>query len=205
MGPIYYVRRPLHKISPQVSEVLHDPAAVLSRQQLVIRDRLLGAVVCLFGGLALTYVFPNPGAQVLFARYLLVGLLLLLPLILTVWRRQVVIDAEGFEYAYGRKSVFIPWSVFDVSAPCIAVLNSVKLPIISSAIRAIEHRRDGIAIDYGLGRSSLWVKITPDGIVSIEAPVSVEPKELGDLVLHLARVLPAGARLLSGHARGCAS
>ena len=60
------IRRPLHKIAPQIAAVLSDPAESLAREPVVIGDQLLMPVIGLGLALGLTYLFSDPSVELLF-------------------------------------------------------------------------------------------------------------------------------------------
>src|SRR5438093_12186743 len=151
------IRRPLHKIAPDITEALRDPVGSLTRRPVVIGDRLLMPVIGLGLALGFTYVISDPNAKALFVRYLLIGVLLWLPIASIYWKRKVILSHDGFEYVYGRKSVFVPWSLFRRSGACLTELNYVELPIDPALIDAIEHRRDGVVTEYGIGRKNQFL------------------------------------------------
>jgi hypothetical protein len=186
--------RPLRKIDPALEHVLRDPAKALSTEPLVISDRLLGWLLLLMVAAVMISLIPDPNIELIILRIAYVVLALTLPFVATFRKRQVVFDAHGVEYAYGRRSVFLPWSVVDRSASCVTHDNRLKLPVLASAIDTIEHRRDGVAVAYGTGPSSQWLKITADGLVVMKPPFGTAPQELGELILRVARSLPAVGR-----------
>src|SRR5262245_7872616 len=139
-------RRQFTPSDPKIAANLRDPAGALSREPLEVVDRPIPGLIALAVLAGLTYLAPDRWIKVVVLRYVLLGLLLIAPFYVILWKRRVTLDVRGFEYAYGRRSVFIPWPLFDESASCTLQADTLKLPVRPSAVVAIEHRRDGVAV-----------------------------------------------------------
>jgi hypothetical protein len=183
------IRRPLDKIAPQISEALNDPVGSLARQPVVIGDQILKPMIGFGAMIGLTYLYPDPGVKILFGRYLFFATLILIPLIRTYWKRQVILGPLGLEYVHGGRSVFVPWPLFQASRTYTTEMNYIDLPIDSTSIDFIEHRRDGVVTGYGIGGSSQYVSVKPEGVIRISAPFSVYADELGSVIMQLAAAL----------------
>ena len=109
MRPIYFQRR-LNKAAPNVDAVIRDPVGTLSSGPLVIGDQPLALVVVLVAISALLLIIPHQAAELTVMAYVLMGLAPLILIAALFFKRRVVMDSQGLEYFYGRRSVYISWS-----------------------------------------------------------------------------------------------
>jgi hypothetical protein len=188
------LRRLIFRPNPRIANVLQDPAGTLGCEPLEIVDRPIPVLIGLAIGAGITYLIPGHFIKVLVLRYLLIGMIVIAPFVAILWRRRITLDTQGFEFAYGRRAVFIPWTLFDRSASFIAQPDTLKLPVYPSAVTAIEHRQDGVTVAYGAKSSFYFLEISPDGIVAISPPMGAESKDLRDLILRVAHSLSSGDR-----------
>jgi hypothetical protein len=187
-----------------IEGVLRDPADAPGTEPLVIRDRPLKMLLLLCVGAGIVWWYPAAGPKIILGRVLYAVLAAVIPFNVIFRRRKVILDDQGVEYVYGRRSVFIPWSAVDrTGSATTAAKFDVQIPILAAAVAAIEHRIDGDAVTHGTGPWSQWLKVTTDGFVTMRSPYGMPPSELGDVIMRVSRSLaptvpPAPARPLPG-------
>jgi hypothetical protein len=181
------ISRPLTSAFPEVRELKRDPAGTLSCGAIAIVDRPMIQVLGLVAVTGFLFLMPDHIVKVVVMRYLMLGLLLIAPFYIVLWKRRVIFHSDGMEYAFGRRSVCIPWAAFNCSKPSSFKHDAMKLHLDRSAIDTVEHRRDGIAVDNGIGPSSYFMEIEPNGAFALRMPIGAERGELGELILHVAR------------------
>ena len=187
--------RPLSKSFPQVADLMRDPIDTLSGGPVAIVDRWIPTFIGLSlacGWLYLLSLFQFNSVKLNCLRYMLMVVILFFPFYVIFWRRRIILDAQGLEYAYGRRSVFIPWSPINGSIASIVHYDTLKVRVHRSAIATVEHRQDGIPVANGVRSSFYFLEISPDGVVALTPPLGAERPELGRLILHV-------ANSLSGH------
>ncbi|HEX4589480.1 MAG TPA: hypothetical protein VH120_06100 [Gemmataceae bacterium] len=176
-----HIARPIAKSFPAVVDLKRDPAGTLSYGPVEIVDRPIAGLIVSAVGAVIAFVIPSIKLRVLFT-----GLVLGLPVYLYFFPRRVIFASHGLEYTYGRNSAFIPWSAFDMAAVGLNY-DLLHLTIHRQAVGTVEHRRDGVVVAYGVWMNSYHLEITATGVLKLRVPMGAERRELGEIVLHVAK------------------
>jgi hypothetical protein len=183
------LHRPISKAFPEVADVLRDPARTLSRGPVVIVDRPMPVVIGFVVAAGIMYLLPDHLAKVIVFRYLFVGLILLAPFYVILWPRRITLGIQGLEYAFGRRSVFIPWNAVNSLASSSVHHDTLTVQVHRTALDTIEHRVDSTPIGYGARSNFCFLEIDANGRVALTPPIGAESTEMCELIVRVAQAM----------------
>jgi hypothetical protein len=186
------ITRPLANVYADVAQLKADPVGTLNCGPVVIVDRPIMGLIGVAVAVGITYVVPMPTH-----RFIFMAVIVAIPFYLILFSRRLTFDSHGLEYSFGRYSAAFPWSAFIPEFGCGLHYDLLNLAIRRESVETVEHRRDGVTIGYGVLTSSYHLEVKADGGVRFRLPMSAERRELGGLILRVARSMqpsPAGSQ-----------
>jgi hypothetical protein len=180
--------RSIHDTNRQVAAMIDDPTGTLAAGPVEIVDRPVGLIIAMAICIAATWFAPEQWIKLVVLRYLLTAVMLLIPFAVILWKRRLKFEKDGLEFAFGRRSVFIPWAAFDLTrkAGFDGYWNTLTLPVQEFAVAGIEHRKNGVAVAHGPASRFYFLDVSAKGTVAITPPIGSGRQPAG-LIMHVAR------------------
>jgi hypothetical protein len=194
--------RSLRNFLPDLDDLLERPAEYLGVGPVVFGPRRMYGLALLFAlpGVAfiLAYVFGKHDAErIALGIGMLMGSAVWLGWSLWARGHALVLQRDGVEVKHHDLTVWCPWALFnapgephvpDVDSPFTGLIQ----PVAADAVPFIELRRAESVIAHGGQVRAPQFVLAGDDRVVLPGRYEVAARDLGDLLLHLGRVLGAG-------------
>ena len=191
--------QPLHRVLPDLDDLMRDPHAYLSEAPLAFGPRRMYKLALLFAlpGVAflLSCVFAKPdGERLALGIGFLVGASVWLGWSVLLRGHELVLHPDGVEVVYRDASVWAPWALFHVEGqPFVPESDSPRsgltAPINARAIPYVELRRGGTVAARGMQVQGRQWYFTGRGEVVLPARYEILSQDVGELLLWLGRQL----------------
>ncbi len=188
--------QPLHRVLPDLDELLEDPHAYLSEAPLAFGPRRMYGLAFLFAipGVVLllscvTEGKPD-GERITMGVGLLLGASIWFGWSLLMRGHEIVFQPDGVEVVYRDTTVWAPWALFHVEGrPFVPDSDSPRagltLPIDPKMVPHVQLRRGGMVVAWGLQvRGPQWF-FTGRDEVALPGRYEVAAQDVGELLLVL--------------------
>jgi hypothetical protein len=199
--------QPLHRVIPDLDDLLYDPTAYLREAPVEIRARQTYGLAALFGVAGVGCLLACAATGEWKDEKLFIGLGLLLAAVVWLsWSLRMrghalVLQPEGLEVKYRDTTVWCPWALFNAEGtPFVPDTDSPRigliLPVDSEAVPFVELRRHETCVAHGSQVKGPQFVFTARDEVVLPARYEVRAGDLGGLLLQL------GSRLGRQRPRG---
>jgi hypothetical protein len=187
--------QPLHRVLPDLDELMDDPRAYLSEAPLALGPRRMYGLAALFAVPGILFLLScmvgkPTGEKLSMGIGFLLGSGVWWGWSLMLRGHELVLHPDGVEVVYRGSTVWAPWALFHVEGqPFVPESDSPRagltLPLNSKAVLWVELRRGGTVVARGMQvQGPQWI-FTGFGEVILPARYEIEAEDVGKLLIWL--------------------